>query len=153
MISLYAIRWHIIPVCFIINDVYSEYLIKVVPVRWIKTNLPGALTSGGVSNISFAFRGNNAVREAIHSAFLYHAIQAGLDMAIVNPSMLQIYEDIEPELLTCVEDVIFNKDPHATERLIEKASQMLAAKEAISKSIYTFTITEETIEAWESIDN
>ena len=99
-------------------------------VRWIKGNLPGALTSGGVSNLSFAFRGNNAVREAMHSAFLYHAIAAGLDMAIVNPSMLQIYDEIEPELLRCVEDVIFNRDPLATERLIDKASRMLAAKSA-----------------------
>ncbi len=94
-------------------------------VRWIKTNLPGALTSGGVSNLSFAFRGNNAVREAMHSAFLYHAIKAGLDMAIVNPSMLQIYDEIEPELLKCVEDVIFDTDPQATDRLIEKAARMM----------------------------
>ena len=93
-------------------------------VRWIKGNLPGALTSGGVSNLSFAFRGNNAVREAMHSAFLYHAIKAGMDMAIVNPSMLQVYDEIEPELLKCVEDVIFNTDPQATERLVEKASRM-----------------------------
>lgn len=92
-------------------------------VRWIKANLPGALTSGGVSNLSFAFRGNNAVREAMHSAFLYHAVQAGLDMAIVNPSMLQIYDNIEPGLLECVEDVIFDRDAHATERLIAKASE------------------------------
>ena len=96
-------------------------------VRWIKTNLPGALTSGGVSNLSFSFRGNNAVREAMHSAFLYHAIKAGLDMAIVNPSMLQIYDEIEPELLQCVEDVIFNRDEHATERLIDKATRMKMA--------------------------
>ena len=95
-------------------------------VRWIKTNLPGSLTSGGVSNLSFAFRGNNAVREAMHSAFLYHAIKAGLDMAIVNPSMLQVYDEIEPELLKCVEDVIFNTDPQATERLIEKATAITA---------------------------
>ena len=93
-------------------------------VRWIKTNLPGALTSGGVSNLSFAFRGNNTVREAMHSAFLYHAIKAGLDMAIVNPSMLQIYDGIEPELLKCVEDVIFDSDPQATERLVEKAGEI-----------------------------
>ena len=98
-------------------------------VRWIKENLPGALTSGGVSNLSFAFRGNNAVREAMHSAFLYHAIKAGLDMAIVNPSMLQVYDEIEPELLRCVEDVIFDKDPQATERLIYKAARMMEAKE------------------------
>ena len=98
-------------------------------VRWIKANLPGALTSGGVSNLSFAFRGNNAVREAMHSAFLYHAIKAGLDMAIVNPSMLQVYDEIEPELLKCVEDVIFDTDPQATERLIAKASRMLEEKD------------------------
>ncbi len=93
-------------------------------VRWIKANLPGSLTSGGVSNLSFAFRGNNAVRESMHSAFLYHAIRAGLDMAIVNPSMLQVYDDIEPELLKCVEDVIFDTDAQATERLIDKATRI-----------------------------
>ena len=103
---------------------HSRYAIDFIEaVRWIKTNLPGALTSGGVSNLSFAFRGNNTVREAMHSAFLYHAIKAGLDMAIVNTSMLQVYDEIEPELLRCVEDVIFDTDPGATERLIEKASQ------------------------------
>ena len=106
-------------------DEHARYAVDFIEaVRWIKTNLPGALTSGGVSNLSFAFRGNNAVREAMHSAFLYHAIKAGMDMAIVNPSMLQIYDDIEPELLKCVEGVIFDKDPKATERLIEKASRM-----------------------------
>ena len=99
-------------------------------VRWIKTNLPGALTSGGLSNLSFAFRGNNTVREAMHSAFLFHAIHAGLDMAIVNPSMLQIYDSIESELLKCVEDVIFNSDEGATERLIAKASEIMAQKDA-----------------------
>lgn len=104
------------------HDRYGVDFIEAV--RWIKGNLPGALTSGGVSNLSFAFRGNNAVREAMHSAFLYHAIKAGMDMAIVNPSMLQVYDEIEPELLKCVEDVIFNTDPQATERLVEKASRM-----------------------------
>ena len=109
---------------------HARYAIDFIEaVRWIKENLPGALTSGGVSNLSFAFRGNNTVREAMHSAFLYHAIKAGLDMAIVNPSMLQVYDDIEPELLRCVEDVILDTDPQATERLIEKASKMLAEKE------------------------
>ena len=109
---------------------HARYAIDFIEaVRWIKKNLPGALTSGGVSNLSFAFRGNNTVREAMHSAFLYHAIKAGLDMAIVNPSMLQVYDDIEPELLRCVEDVILDTDPQATERLIEKASKMLAEKE------------------------
>ena len=109
---------------------HSKYAIDFIEaVRWIKTNLPGALTSGGVSNLSFSFRGNNAVREAMHSAFLYHAVKAGLDMAIVNPSMLQIYDEIEPELLRCVEDVIFDRDPQATERLIDKAARMMAEKE------------------------
>ena len=108
---------------------HARYAVDFIEaVRWIKANLPGALTSGGVSNLSFAFRGNNAVREAMHSAFLYHAIKAGLDMAIVNPSMLQVYDDIEPELLKCVEDVIFNTDPQATERLIEKASEILSLR-------------------------
>ena len=110
---------------------HADYAVDFIEaVRWIKTNLPGALTSGGVSNLSFSFRGNNAVREAMHSAFLYHAIKAGLDMAIVNPSMLQIYDEIEPELLQCVEDVIFNRDEHATERLIEKATRMKMEAEA-----------------------
>ena len=110
---------------------HARYAVDFIEaVRWIKANLPGALTSGGVSNLSFAFRGNNAVREAMHSTFLYHAIKAGLDMAIVNPSMLQVYDEIEPELLKCVEDVIFDSDPQATERLIDKASRMLADSQA-----------------------
>ncbi len=104
---------------------HAKYAVDFIEaVRWVKSNLPGALTSGGVSNLSFSFRGNNAVREAMHSAFLYHAIKAGMDMAIVNPSMLQIYDEIEPELLRCVEDVIFDTDPQATERLMELASEM-----------------------------
>ena len=104
---------------------HSRYAIDFIEaVRWIKANLPGALTSGGVSNLSFAFRGNNAVREAMHSAFLFHAIKAGLDMAIVNPSMLQIYDEIDPQLLRCVEDVIFDTDPQATERLMGLAAEM-----------------------------
>ena len=112
---------------------HARYAVDFIDaVRWIKENLPGALTSGGVSNLSFAFRGNNAVREAMHSAFLYHAVKAGMDMAIVNPSMLQIYDEIEPELLKCVEDVIFDSDLQATERLTEKASAMLAAKDTAS---------------------
>lgn len=94
-------------------------------VEWIKKNLPGALTSGGISNLSFAFRGNNRVREAMHSVFLYHAIKAGLDMAIVNPQMLQIYDEIDPDLRKAVEDVIFDTDAEATSRLVEMASKML----------------------------
>ena len=108
---------------------HAKYAIDFIEaVKWIKKNLSGALTSGGVSNLSFAFRGNNPVREAMHSAFLYHAIKAGLDMAIVNPSMLQIYDNIDPGLLKCVEDVIFDSDPLATERLMEYASHLDGAK-------------------------
>jgi 5-methyltetrahydrofolate--homocysteine methyltransferase len=87
--------------------------------RWIKQNLPHAKVSGGVSNISFSFRGNNRVREAMHSAFLYHAIAAGLDMGIVNAGMLEVYEEIDPELKVLVEDVLLNRRPDATERLVE----------------------------------
>jgi len=87
--------------------------------RWIKENLPHAKVSGGVSNISFSFRGNNKVREAMHSAFLYHAIAAGMDMGIVNAGMLEVYEEIEPELKVLVEDVLLNRRPDATERLVE----------------------------------
>ena len=89
--------------------------------KWIRQNLPGAHVSGGVSNVSFSFRGNNAVREAMHSAFLYHAIQNGMDMGIVNPSMLEIYDDIDKELLVRVEDVLLNRREDATERLLDFA--------------------------------
>jgi 5-methyltetrahydrofolate--homocysteine methyltransferase len=89
--------------------------------KWIRENLPGAQVSGGVSNVSFSFRGNDKVREAMHSVFLYHAIQHGMDMGIVNPSMLEIYDNIEPILLEHVEDVILNRRNDATERLLELA--------------------------------
>ncbi|MBQ9193717.1 MAG: methionine synthase [Bacteroidales bacterium] len=98
------------------HDRYGIDFIEAV--RWIKQNLPGAYTSGGISNLSFAFRGNNPVRSAMHAVFLYHAIRAGLDMAIVNPGMILQYDDIEPELQTAVEDLILCRDPHATERLM-----------------------------------
>ena len=104
---------------------YGVDFIKAV--AWIKEHLPGAKTSGGVSNLSFSFRGNNKVREAMHSAFLYHAIRAGLDMGIVNPGMLQVYDDIDPTLLKAVEDVILNTDDGATERLIDMAAAVLAS--------------------------
>ena len=101
---------------------HSRYAVDFIEaVRWIKRNLTGTRTSGGISNLSFAFRGNNPVREAMHAVFLYHAVRAGLDMGIVNPGMLQIYDDIEPGLLKAVEDVILDRDPGAAERLIEKA--------------------------------
>jgi len=89
--------------------------------KWIRENLPGAHVSGGVSNVSFSFRGNNVVREAMHAAFLYHAIQNGMDMGIVNPSMLEVYDDINKDLLEYVEDVLLNRREDATERLLEYA--------------------------------
>ena len=89
--------------------------------KWIRENLPGAHVSGGVSNVSFSFRGNDKVREAMHSAFLYHAIQHGMDMGIVNPTMLEVYSDIDKALLEYVEDVLLNRRPDATERLLEYA--------------------------------
>ena len=108
---------------------HSRYGIDFIEaVRWIKANLPGCRTSGGISNLSFSFRGNNAVREAMHSVFLFHAIGAGLDMGIVNPGMLKVYDEIEPKLLKCVEDVILDSDAEATERLIDKASRIMEGK-------------------------
>lgn len=92
--------------------------------RWIKENLPGAYVSGGVSNISFSFRGNNMVREAMHSAFLYHAIKHGMDMGIVNPAMLEVYDEIPPDLLERVEDVLLDRRDDATERLTEFAGDI-----------------------------
>jgi len=99
---------------------HNNYAVDFInATRWIKANLPHAKVSGGVSNISFSFRGNNKVREAMHAAFLYHAIAAGMDMGIVNAGMLEVYEEIEPELKTLVEDVLLNRRPDATERLVE----------------------------------
>lgn len=89
--------------------------------KWIKENLPYAKVSGGVSNLSFSFRGNNTIREAMHSVFLYHAIEAGMDMGIVNPGMIQIYDDIPKDLLKLVEDVVLNKHKNSAEKLLEKA--------------------------------
>ena len=104
---------------------HAAYAIDFIrAVAWIKQNLPLAKTSGGISNLSFAFRGNNVVREAMHSVFLYHAVKAGLDMAIVNPAMLHVYDDIEPTLLHAVEDVILNTGEEATEVLIALATRL-----------------------------
>jgi 5-methyltetrahydrofolate--homocysteine methyltransferase len=104
---------------------HSTYALAfIAATRWIKQNLPLAKVSGGVSNISFSFRGNNLVREAMHAAFLYHAIKAGLDMGIVNPGMLAVYEEIPRDLLELVEDVLLNRRPDATERLIRFAESL-----------------------------
>ena len=96
--------------------------------KWIRENLPNAHVSGGVSNVSFSFRGNNKVREAMHSAFLYHAIKHGMNMGIVNPTMLEIYDEIEPELLIHVEDVLLNRRDDATERLLDFAEKIVEDK-------------------------
>ena len=103
------------------HDDYAKTFLEALPL--IKQRCPGVRTSGGISNLSFSFRGNDVVREAMHAAFLYHAIQAGLDMGIVNAGQLAVYEDIEPELLERVEDVLFNRRPDATERLVEIADR------------------------------
>ena len=107
---------------------HNNYAVDFInATRWIKANLPHAKVSGGVSNISFSFRGNNKVREAMHSAFLYHAIAAGMDMGIVNAGMLEVYEEIEQELKVLVEDVLLNRRPDATERLVEYGEALKAA--------------------------
>ncbi|MGO8759804.1 MAG: methionine synthase [Terracidiphilus sp.] len=107
---------------------HNNYAVDFIrATRWIKQNLPHAKVSGGVSNISFSFRGNNKVREAMHAAFLYHAIAAGLDMGIVNAGMLEVYEEIEPQLKELVEDVLLNRRPDATERLVEFGEKLKAA--------------------------
>src|SRR5262249_41282338 len=113
---------------------HNNYAVNFIEAtRWIKANLPLAKVSGGVSNISFSFRGNNTVREAMHSAFLYHAIKAGMDMGIVNPGMLTVYEEIPPELLELVEDVLLNRRGDATERLVAFAETVKNTDKAVVK--------------------
>jgi 5-methyltetrahydrofolate--homocysteine methyltransferase len=121
---------------------YAVDFIKAA--RWIKQNLPLARVSGGISNVSFSFRGNNVVREAMHAAFLYHAIQAGLDMGIVNAGMLGVYEEIPKDLLERVEDVLLNRRPDATERLVKFAETIKQQKkeEAVEDEWRTGTIEE-----------
>ncbi len=107
---------------------HNNYAVDFIEAtRWIKQNLPHAKVSGGVSNVSFSFRGNNPVREAMHAAFLYHAIRAGMDMGIVNPAMLEVYEEIDKDLLVLVEDVLLNRRPDATERLVEHGEKLKAS--------------------------
>ena len=110
---------------------HSNYAVDFIrATKWIKENLPLARVSGGISNVSFSFRGNNVVREAMHSAFLYHAIRAGLDMGIVNPGMLEVYEEIPGPLLERVEDLLLNRRPDATERLVTFAESLKQKDEA-----------------------
>ena len=112
------------------HDRYALDFIEAT--RWIKANLPGALVSGGISNVSFSFRGNNHVREAMHAVFLYHAIRAGLDMGIVNAGMLAVYDDIEPELREAVEDVILARREDATERLLTLSERYKDVKREVA---------------------
>ena len=115
-------------------DEHNNYAINFIEAtRWIKQHLPGAKVSGGISNISFSFRGNNVVREAMHAAFLYHAIKAGLDMGIVNAGQLAVYEEIPKDLLQLVEDVLLNRRPDATERLVNFAETVKAKGKAAVK--------------------
>jgi 5-methyltetrahydrofolate--homocysteine methyltransferase len=113
---------------------HNNYAVDFInATRWIKQNLPGAKVSGGVSNVSFSFRGNDPVREAIHTVFLYHAIQAGMDMGIVNAGMVGVYDELEPELRERVEDVVLNRRPDAGERLVEIAESAKGAAKDDSK--------------------
>ncbi len=114
---------------------HNNYAVEFIEAtRWIRKNLPYAKISGGISNLSFSFRGNNVVREAMHSVFLYHAIKAGLDMGIVNPSLLQVYDDIPKDLLTLVEDVILNRRKDATDRLISYAEKVKSSGKKVEKT-------------------
>ncbi|MDY0078748.1 MAG: methionine synthase [Bacteroidales bacterium] len=116
-------------------EAHNNYAVDFInAIRWIKENLPHAKVSGGVSNLSFAFRGNEPVREAIHAVFLYHAIKAGMDMGIVNPGMLQIYDEIEPDLLKLTEDLVLNRRKDATERLLAFAEK-IESTEAVAEKV------------------
>lgn len=126
------------------HDRYGLDFIRAV--EWIKQNLPGAKVSGGVSNLSFSFRGNNYLREAMHAVFLYHAIAKGMDMAIVNPSSSVTYEEIEPGLRELIEDVVLYRREDAAEQLMARAQEMLAAKEQGADPART-----ETAEAWRAL--
>jgi len=111
-------------------EAHNNYAVDFIEAtRWIKQNLPGAMVSGGVSNVSFSFRGNNPVREAIHAVFLYHAINAGMDMGIVNAGQLEIYSEIDPELRDAVEAVVLNKDNNGTEKLVSIAEKYINQNE------------------------
>ena len=126
-------------------DEHRNYAVDFIEaVRWIHQNLPGASTSGGLSNVSFAFRGNNLVREAIHTVFLYHAVQAGLTMGIVNAGQLGIYEELPGTLREAVEDLVLNRREDATERLLDMAQSLVDTTDKKSN--------EQTQEAWRELD-
>ncbi|WP_394335845.1 methionine synthase [Algoriphagus litoralis] len=127
---------NIFPVATGMDEHRKNALDFFLATKWIKENLPGAKVSGGVSNVSFSFRGNDRVREAMHAAFLYHAIKHGMDMGIVNPTMLEVYDDIPKDLLERVEDVLFDRKEDATERLLDFAETVKAAgkKEVVNEA-------------------
>jgi 5-methyltetrahydrofolate--homocysteine methyltransferase len=127
---------NIFPVATGMDEHRKNALDFFLATKWIKKNLPGAKVSGGVSNVSFSFRGNDRVREAMHAAFLYHAIKHGMDMGIVNPTMLEVYDDIPKDLLERVEDVLFDRKDDATERLLDFAETVKAAgkKEIVNEA-------------------
>ena len=133
------------------HDAYAADFIRAT--RWIRENLPGAHVSGGVSNLSFSFRGNNYIREAMHAVFLYHAIQAGMDFAIVNPATKVLYTDIPQEQLEIIEDVILNRKPGASEKLIALAASLAEASQAANpSSTGQTTITGQTSLRPESVE-
>ena len=133
------------------HDAYAADFIRAT--RWIRENLPGTHVSGGVSNLSFSFRGNNYIREAMHAVFLYHAIQAGMDFAIVNPATKVLYTDIPQEQLEIIEDVILNRQPGASERLIALASSLAEASQTANPSQTSMTSsTSPTILRPESVE-
>ena len=114
-------------------DEHNNYAVDFIRATgWIRKNLPGAHVSGGVSNLSFSFRGNNYIREAMHAVFLYYAIREGMDMGIVNPAASVLYTDIPADILERIEDVVLNRRPDAAERLIETAERLKAEAEAAS---------------------
>ena len=127
------------------HDRYALDFIRAT--GWIRKNLPHAHVSGGVSNLSFSFRGNNYIREAMHAVFLYHAIREGMDMAIVNPATSVLYSDIAPDVLECIEDVILCKHPQATDKLIEKASEILQ-QSSEGKDASVATTSKKAIDEW-----
>ncbi len=131
------------------HDRYALDFIRAT--RWIRENLPGAHVSGGVSNLSFSFRGNNFIREAMHAAFLYHAISEGMDMGIVNPSTSVIYDDIPADVLECIEDVLLCRRSDATERLIEKAAE-LQSQALQEKEMGSSVLLDRSVANWRKKD-
>ena len=130
-------------------DEHNNYAVDFIrAAAWIRRHLPGSHVSGGVSNLSFSFRGNNYIREAMHAVFLYHAIRAGMDMGIVNPATSVLYTDIPADLLERIEDVVLNRRPDAAERLIETAEQLKAAADAAKTAGTAGVSTETARDAW-----